>query len=95
MSRKDTQRSLQTYVFGSLSTGKRWTDVWRPKYYTKAFSSPLGQKVRDFYTTTSKQVLDIHEEASRIAAAQTGHTSSTSGTTAVTAAEPAPPAPVV
>ncbi|THH14008.1 hypothetical protein EW146_g6268 [Bondarzewia mesenterica] len=37
-------------------------------YYTRALSSPFGQRVRDFYTTTSKQVLDIHEEARRIAA---------------------------
>ncbi|EIN12344.1 hypothetical protein PUNSTDRAFT_130597 [Punctularia strigosozonata HHB-11173 SS5] len=37
-------------------------------YYSKAFSSPYGQKVREFYTTTSKQVLDIHEEALRIKA---------------------------
>lgn len=36
------------------------------KYYSKAIASPLGQKVRDFYTTTSKQILDIHEEARRI-----------------------------
>ncbi|TFK48622.1 hypothetical protein OE88DRAFT_1810070 [Heliocybe sulcata] len=37
------------------------------EYYSKALSSPWGQKVRQFYTTTSKQVLDIHEEARRIA----------------------------
>ncbi|KZT20004.1 hypothetical protein NEOLEDRAFT_1182931 [Neolentinus lepideus HHB14362 ss-1] len=37
------------------------------EYYTKALSSPFGQKVRQFYTTTSKQVFDIHEEARRIA----------------------------
>ncbi|KAI0317651.1 hypothetical protein OF83DRAFT_1171814 [Amylostereum chailletii] len=36
-------------------------------YYTKALSSPLGQRVRQFYTTTSKQILDIHEEARRLA----------------------------
>jgi len=36
-------------------------------YYTSALASPLGQRVRDFYTTTSKQVHDIHEEARRIA----------------------------
>ena len=27
----------------------------------------MGGKVRDFYTGTSKQILDIHEEALRIA----------------------------
>ncbi|KAF9013370.1 hypothetical protein BDQ17DRAFT_1419529 [Cyathus striatus] len=36
-------------------------------YYAKAITSPFGQKVRSFYTNTSKQVLDIHEEARRIA----------------------------
>ncbi|THH15328.1 hypothetical protein EUX98_g9483 [Antrodiella citrinella] len=36
-------------------------------YYSKALASPLGQSVFSFYTTTSKQILDIHEEARRIA----------------------------
>ncbi|KAI0060308.1 hypothetical protein BV25DRAFT_1917916 [Artomyces pyxidatus] len=35
-------------------------------YYSRALASPWGTRVRDFYTTTSKQVLDIHEEALRI-----------------------------
>jgi hypothetical protein len=35
-------------------------------YYLKAIMSPLGQRVRMFYTDTSKQVQDIHEEARRI-----------------------------
>jgi hypothetical protein len=28
----------------------------------------MGQKVKDFYTSTSKTLFDIHDEASRIAA---------------------------
>ncbi|KAG6900392.1 hypothetical protein C0993_011380 [Termitomyces sp. T159_Od127] len=36
-------------------------------FYAKAIASPLGQKVRSFYTSTSKRVQDIHEEARRIA----------------------------
>ena len=36
------------------------------QYYSKALASPFGQKVKAFYTTTSKQALDIHEEARRI-----------------------------
>ncbi|KAH8077250.1 hypothetical protein BXZ70DRAFT_1073973 [Cristinia sonorae] len=36
-------------------------------YYSRALSSPFGQKVRQFYTSTSKQIFDIHEEARRIA----------------------------
>ncbi|GLB38284.1 putative RNA recognition motif containing protein [Lyophyllum shimeji] len=56
-------------------------------YYAKAISSPLGQKVWQFYTSTSKQVQDIHEEARRIAeqhkaAASSEKASSTSGSEA-------------
>lgn len=41
---------------------------WYSKqYYSKAISSPFGQKVFSFYTSTTKQVRDIHEEARRIA----------------------------
>jgi len=40
------------------------------EYYSKAIASPLGQQVRDFYTTTSKQILDIHDEARRISSQQ-------------------------
>ncbi|KAL4070030.1 hypothetical protein V8B97DRAFT_1967714 [Scleroderma yunnanense] len=36
------------------------------EYYSKALASPMGQKVFSFYTNTSKQVLDIHDEARRI-----------------------------
>ncbi|KAL6300109.1 hypothetical protein BKA93DRAFT_752959 [Sparassis latifolia] len=36
-------------------------------YYARALAMPLGQKVKEFYTTTSKQIYDIHEEARRIA----------------------------
>jgi len=43
-----------------------FTDVSHSQYYTRALASPLGQHVRSFYTTTSKQILDIHEEARRI-----------------------------
>jgi len=35
-------------------------------FYSKAIASPLGQKVRSFYTSTFKEVKDIHEEARRI-----------------------------
>ncbi|KAL8277145.1 hypothetical protein RQP46_010473 [Phenoliferia psychrophenolica] len=36
------------------------------KYYNAALASPFGSKVHAFYTNTSKQVLDVHEEALRI-----------------------------
>ncbi|KAG7096336.1 hypothetical protein E1B28_003780 [Marasmius oreades] len=50
-------------------------------YYTRALSSAMGQKVREFYTTTSKQVLDIHEEAKRIAASTPNEGAGGSGAT--------------
>jgi len=37
------------------------------QYYARTLSSPLGLKVQEFYTTTTKRVHDIHEEAKRIA----------------------------
>ncbi|TFY73378.1 hypothetical protein EWM64_g10634, partial [Hericium alpestre] len=37
------------------------------EYYTRALASVFGQSVRDFYTSTSKQIQDIHEEARRLA----------------------------
>lgn len=39
-------------------------------YYSKAISSPFGQRVLSFYTETAKQVQDVHEEAKRIAQAE-------------------------
>ncbi|KIK03316.1 hypothetical protein K443DRAFT_676798 [Laccaria amethystina LaAM-08-1] len=47
-------------------------------YYGKAVASPFGQKVWNFYTTTSKQVTDIHEEARRIAAEEKAKAASSS-----------------
>jgi len=61
-------------------------------YYSKAVASPFGQKVVSFYTTTTKQVLDIHEEARRIA-----DSSKPTATATVAPVEPpttAPPAGV-
>lgn len=36
-------------------------------YFEKAISTPSGQKVRSFYADGSKQVLDVHQEARRLA----------------------------
>jgi len=36
------------------------------RYFESALNTPTGQKVRDFYTMGSKQVLDIHNEAKRL-----------------------------
>lgn len=37
-----------------------------------AFCSRLNRRVHQFYTTTQKQVLDVHEEARRLAVSLTG-----------------------
>lgn len=64
------------------------------KYYLRAISSPFGQKVRAFYTSTSKQVGDIHEEARRISAERKPATSATGTDAAATAQSGGPPDPV-
>jgi len=48
-------------------------------YYEKALASPFGQRVLAFYTSTSKEVRDIHEEARRIAAQNQDATPPASG----------------
>ena len=42
---------------------------WRglSHYFEKALEHPSGQKLRDFYAQTDKQVRDIHNEARRLA----------------------------
>ncbi|KAG8974651.1 hypothetical protein FRB90_009729 [Tulasnella sp. 427] len=56
----------------AINTGKAFDDKHRVigranTYYEKALASPFGQKVYAFYSTTTKQVVDIHDEARRIA----------------------------
>jgi len=58
-------------------------------YYEKALTHPYGQKVYAFWTTTTKQVLDIHEEALRIK-----ETHQAAGTSAAPNQSTAPPAAV-
>lgn len=62
------------------------------QYYSMALSSPFGQKVRAFYTTTTKQVLDIHDEAKRIASSSAPNPAPATGETP--AAPPVPPKPI-
>ncbi|KAH9947452.1 hypothetical protein B0H21DRAFT_334589 [Amylocystis lapponica] len=60
-------------------------------YYTRALSSPWGQKVKAFYTTTSKQIYDIHDEARRIADTQKAAGQTPHSTGAGTASPPLDP----
>ena len=41
-------------------------------YFEKALGSPTGQKVRAFYTDSQKQVMDVHNEARRLADIKSG-----------------------
>jgi hypothetical protein len=43
-------------------------------YFEKALEHPSGQKLRDFYTETDKQIRDIHNEARRLADLKQGKT---------------------
>jgi len=58
-------------------------------YYEKAVASSVGQKVYAFWTTTTKQVIDIHEEATRIKEAHKA-----AGTSAVPTSDTVPPAAI-
>lgn len=60
---------------------------WRglSSYFEKALEHPSGQKLRDFYVQTDKQVRDIHAEARRLADLKQGK-----GGEAEDAAAPAP-----
>lgn len=60
------------------------------QYYQKAIASPFGQKVKAFYTDTSKQVLDIHEEARRIADQEKAHAAQVAAETPQPATSAAP-----
>jgi len=46
-------------------------------YFDKAINTPNGQKLRDFYVQSSKQVLDVHNEARHLANLKTRKTSPT------------------
>ncbi|KAG0704783.1 hypothetical protein DFH29DRAFT_981276 [Suillus ampliporus] len=66
------------------------------EYYLKAISSPFGKSVLDFYTNTSKQVRDIHEEARRMVDQQPATASTVVPGTSTGAAGPdAHPSPTV
>lgn len=54
---------------------------WRglSSYFEKALGHPSGQKLRDFYVVTDKQVRDIHTEARRLADLKLGKGGETGG----------------
>lgn len=94
MSKKGSASRLTTYAL-SFGSYRFSYSIIIGQYYSRALSSPWGQKVFQFYTTTAKQVFDIHEEARRIADTHknqsTGdqHQASTSGEKEAPPADPA------
>ena len=61
-------------------TDKAYTG-WRGlnSYFEKALGTPTGQKLAAFYTSSNKQVQDIHAEARRLADLKSGKSSSSGG----------------
>jgi hypothetical protein len=56
-------------------------------YYSKAIGSPVGQKILAFYTQTTKQVQDVHEEAMRIALVEKEKQSANAGSSSAAPTE--------
>jgi len=54
----------------SKQAGEYYNKAVTSEYYVNAVNSPYATKVVEFYTNTTKQVADLREEASRIAAQQ-------------------------
>ncbi|CAI7566198.1 unnamed protein product [Penicillium glandicola] len=68
------------------------TSGWRglSSYFEKALEHPSGQKLRDFYVQTDKQVRDIHNEARRLADLKQGKTGEAEAAAPATAAPTEP-----
>jgi len=64
-------------VDSSYGLTDKATSAWTGlnSYFEKALGTPTGQKVRDFYLQSDKQVRDIHNEARRLADLKAGKTS--------------------
>ena len=52
-------------------------------YFEKALGTPTGQRLHKFYTDSNKQVVDIHNEARRLADLKSGKSSSSNTPSAV------------
>ena len=68
-------------------TDKAWGG-WRGlnSYFEKALGTPSGQKLRDFYSQTDKQVREVHNEARRLADLKSGKGETEAGATGATGA---------
>lgn len=61
----------------SAKAGAGWRGL--NSYFEKAIGTPTGQRVRTFYMNGSKQVMDVHGEARRLADLKAGKTSGEHG----------------
>jgi len=76
----DKTKNIDQQYGVSARANTAWSGL--NSYFEKATSTPTGQKLRDFYVQTSKQVLDVHNEARHLANLKsTTPTAGASGTT--------------
>lgn len=68
----DKTRNIDQQYGVTARANTAWSGL--NSYFEKATSTPTGQKLRDFYVQTSKQVLDVHNEARHLANLKTGGT---------------------
>ncbi|KAJ5787719.1 Nucleotide-binding alpha-beta plait [Penicillium paradoxum] len=83
-------RGLDTNYQISTKAASGWRGL--SSYFEKALEHPSGQKLRDFYVQTDKQVRDIHNEARRLADLKQGKTGETEGASAPALGAAAPAA---
>ena len=69
----DRAKGLDASYGISEKGGKAWAGL--NSYFEKALGTPTGQKLAAFYTSTDKQVRDIHAEAKRLADIKSGKSS--------------------
>ncbi|KAL3475795.1 hypothetical protein BJX99DRAFT_228953 [Aspergillus californicus] len=76
----------------SYKISNKAASSWRGfnSYFEKALGTPSGQKLRDFYARTDKQVRDIHSEARRLADLKGGKTETSEKEGEAAPAAPAP-----
>lgn len=80
----DKAKNIDQQYAISTKANNAWAGL--NSYFEKAASTPTGQKLRDFYLSTSQQVLDVHNEARHLAnlkspAPAGGASGTTDGTT--------------
>ncbi|KAG8529907.1 uncharacterized protein KY384_005388 [Bacidia gigantensis] len=70
----DRAKGIDTSYGITEKAGRGWAGL--NSYFEKAINTPTGQRVAAFYTSTNRQVLDIHQEAKRLADLKGGKTAS-------------------